>query len=102
MAARDFDRLRDCARGPIKCPRCRAIAGSTIVLIGGDRRELGFSAVTQNSMDAVSDRDFACELLSALAILGMHLSRLSEDVVLWCSAEFGFLGSVTATPPAPA
>jgi argininosuccinate lyase len=42
-------------------------------------------------MDAVSDRDFACELLSALAILGMHLSRLSEDVVLWTSAEFGYL-----------
>jgi argininosuccinate lyase len=54
-------------------------------------RELGFSAVAQNSIDAVSDRDFACELLSALAILGMHLSRLSEDVVLWSSAEFGYL-----------
>ena len=93
MAARDFDRLRDCARRSDQMPLgAGAIAGSTIVL---DReaiaRELGFSAVTQNSMDAVSDRDFACELLSALAILGMHLSRLSEDVVLWCSAEFGFL-----------
>jgi argininosuccinate lyase len=69
-----------------------AIAGSTIVV---DRaaiaRELGFSAVTQNSMDAVSDRDFGCELLGALAILGMHLSRLSEDVILWASAEFGFI-----------
>ena len=54
-------------------------------------RELGFSAVAQNSIDAVSDRDFACELLAALAILGMHLSRLSEDVVLWSSAEFGYL-----------
>jgi argininosuccinate lyase len=54
-------------------------------------RELGFSAVAQNSIDAVSDRDFACELLSALAILGMHLSRLSEDVVLWSSTEFGYL-----------
>ena len=42
-------------------------------------------------MDAVADRDFACELLAALAILGMHLSRLSEDTILWASAEFGFL-----------
>ncbi|MGC3990800.1 MAG: argininosuccinate lyase [Chthoniobacteraceae bacterium] len=52
---------------------------------------LDFPAITQNSMDAVSDRDFACELLSALAILGMHLSRLSEDVILWSSSEFGFV-----------
>jgi len=93
MAARDCDRLRDCARRLDQMPLgSGAIAGSTIVL---DReavaRELGFSAVTQNSMDAVSDRDFACELLAALAILGMHLSRLSEDVILWTSAEFGFL-----------
>jgi len=69
-----------------------AIAGSTIVL---DREflaaELGFDGVTQNSMDAVSDRDFACELLAAIAICGVHLSRLSEDVILWASAEFGFL-----------
>ncbi len=93
MAARDSDRLRDCARRLDQMPLgAGAIAGSTIVL---DREaiaaELGFSSVTQNSMDAVSDRDFACELLAALAILGMHLSRLSEDVVLWSSAEFGYL-----------
>jgi argininosuccinate lyase len=93
MAARDSDRLRDCARRFDQMPLgAGAIAGSTIVL---DREaiaaELGFSSVTQNSMDAVSDRDFACELLAALAILGMHLSRLSEDVVLWSSAEFGYL-----------
>jgi len=56
----------------------------------GSARELGFARVTQNSLDAVSDRDFALELLSALAILGMHLSRLSEDVVLWTTTEFGF------------
>ena len=93
MAARDSDRLSDCATRLDQMPLgAGAIAGSTIVL---DReaiaRELGFSAVAQNSIDAVSDRDFACELLSALAILGMHLSRLSEDVVLWSSAEFGYL-----------
>jgi argininosuccinate lyase len=93
MAARDSDRLKDCARRFDQMPLgSGAIAGSRIVL---DRQaiaaELGFSSVTQNSMDAVSDRDFACELLSALAILGMHLSRLSEDVVLWSSTEFGYL-----------
>jgi len=69
-----------------------AIAGSTIVL---DRelvaRLLDFPEVTQNSMDAVSDRDFAVEVLAALALSAVHLSRLSEDVILWCSAEFGFL-----------
>ncbi len=85
MAARDAERLKDCARRFDEMPLgSGAIAGSTIVL---DREaiaaELGFSSVTQNSMDAVSDRDFACELLAALAILGMHLSRLSEDVILW-------------------
>jgi argininosuccinate lyase len=93
MAARDCDRLRDCAKRLDQMPLgSGAIAGSTIIL---DReavaQELGFSAVTQNSMDAVSDRDFACELLSVLAVLGMHLSRLSEDVILWTSAEFGYL-----------
>ena len=94
MAARDCDRLKDCAkRAGSKCRLdSGAIAGSTIVL---DREamagELGFSTVTQNSMDAVSDRDFACELLAALAILGMHLSRLGEDFILWSSAEFGFI-----------
>jgi argininosuccinate lyase len=69
-----------------------AIAGSTIIL---DRalvaRELGFAAITRNSMDAVSDRDFACELLAAIAITGMHLSRLSEDLILWASSEFAFI-----------
>jgi argininosuccinate lyase len=69
-----------------------AIAGSTILL---DREliaeSLEFPAVTQNSMDAVSDRDFAIELLSAIAIAAMHLSRLSEDIILWATSEFHFL-----------
>lgn len=93
MLARDVGRLTDCAARMDELPLgSGAIAGSTIVL---NReliaQELGFSRVTQNSMDAVSDRDFACELLSSLAILGMHLSRLSEDIILWASEEFGFL-----------
>ena len=93
MLERDSGRVADCAGRMDAMPLgSGAIAGSTLVL---DReaiaRELGFSRVTANSMDAVADRDFACELLAALAILGMHISRLSEDVILWASAEFGFL-----------
>ncbi|MFA7345032.1 MAG: argininosuccinate lyase [Terrimicrobiaceae bacterium] len=93
MLERDFGRVTDCAKRMDAMPLgSGAIAGSTLLL---DREaiagELGFSRVTSNSMDAVADRDFACELLAALAILGMHVSRLSEDVILWASAEFGFL-----------
>jgi argininosuccinate lyase len=93
MLDRDYGRIADALRRMNKCPLgSGAIAGSTIVL---DREsvaaELGFDAPTTNSMDAVADRDFACEILSAIAIAGMHLSRLGEDVILWCSAEFGFL-----------
>ena len=93
MLERDRGRLADARRRLNVLPLgSGAIAGSTIAL---DRelvaRELGFPAVTQNSMDAVSDRDFAVELLGALALVAMHLSRLSEDVILWASSEFGFV-----------
>jgi argininosuccinate lyase len=92
MLERDHGRLEDTAERMNELPLgSGALAASTLVL---DReavaRDLGFSRVTQNSLDGVSDRDFAIELLAALAILGMHLSRLSEDVVLWTTAEFGF------------
>ncbi|NBS51166.1 MAG: argininosuccinate lyase [Spartobacteria bacterium] len=79
MLDRDAGRLSDAAKRMDSMP------------LGSGARELGFSKVSTNSMDAVADRDFACELLAALAILGMHISRLSEDVILWASAEFGFL-----------
>lgn len=93
MLERDAGRLADAGRRADVLPLgSGALAGSTIAL---DRaflaRQLGFRAVSQNSMDAVSDRDFACEFLSACAITGMHLSRLCEDTVLWVSSEFGFL-----------
>jgi argininosuccinate lyase len=93
MLERDAGRLADAARRAEVMPLgSGAIAGSTIPL---DRAaiaaDLGFAALSQNSMDAVSDRDFACEFLAACAICGMHLSRLCEDTVLWASAEFGFL-----------
>ncbi len=93
MFDRDHGRLLDARRRINVMPLgSGAIAGSTILL---DRelvaRELGFPAVTQNSMDAVSDRDFAVELLAALALVAVHLSRLSEDVILWASSEFKFI-----------
>ncbi len=93
MLERDAGRVADCARRMDSMPLgSGAIAGSTLLLNReAVAAELGFSRVTTNSMDAVADRDFACELLAALAILGMHISRLSEDVILWASAEFGFL-----------
>ena len=93
MLSRDAARLADARKRIDIMPLgSGAIAGSTIIL---DRehvaQQLGFAGVTQNSMDAVSDRDFAAEVLFAIALCGVHLSRLSEDVILWCSAEFGFV-----------
>ncbi|MCB1065138.1 MAG: argininosuccinate lyase [Verrucomicrobiae bacterium] len=93
MLDRDAARLRDCYQRINVMPLgSGALAGSTIVL---DRKlvaeKLEFPAITQNSMDAVSDRDFIAELLFVLALIGTHLSRLSEDVILWASAEFGFI-----------
>ena len=68
------------------------LAGSTIILVREFvTQQLGFDGVTQNSMDAISDRDFVAELLFAISLVGVHLSRLSEDVILWASAEFGFV-----------
>ncbi len=55
-------------------------------------QDLGFAAVFDNSLDAVSDRDFVAEALFVLTLIGLHLSRLGEEIVLWSSAEFGFLG----------
>ncbi len=93
MLDRDASRLTDASKRMDACPLgSGAIAGSTILLNReAVASELGFSKVTTNSMDAVADRDFACEVLADIAILGMHISRLSEDVILWASAEFGFI-----------
>jgi len=93
MFDRDTGRLEDAGRRLNVLPLgSGALAGSTIPLdrdfVAG---QLGFDGVSQNSMDAVSDRDFMAEILFALALLGVHLSRLSEDVILWASAEFGFV-----------
>ena len=93
MLDRDAERLADCAkRINVLVLGSGAIAGTTLPI----QREkvcelLKFSRVSRNSMDAVADRDFAIELLSALAIFAMHTSRLSEDLILWCSQEFDFV-----------
>ena len=93
MLLRDLDRLADCrARMNYSPIGCCALAGTTYPT---DRhfeaRSLGFDGICQNSLDGVSDRDFAVELLSALSILMMHLSRFSEEIILWCSWEFKFI-----------
>jgi argininosuccinate lyase len=89
---RDAERVQSAAARANVCPLgSGALAGSAFPL---DRnalaRELGFAAITANSLDAVSDRDFALEYLFALTVLATHLSRLSEDLILFASAEFGF------------
>ncbi len=93
MFERDAGRIADCRKRMNVLPLgSGAIAGSTISLNRETiARLLDFPALTQNSMDAVSDRDFAVELLSAIALVAMHLSRLSEDVILWASSEFHFV-----------
>ena len=99
MLERDRLRLSDCLERTNVCPLgSGAIAGSTLPL---DRefvaKQLGFvdhkgrPRVTQNSMDAVSDRDFVIEFCAVAALLAVHLSRLAEDVILWSSAEFNFI-----------
>ena len=90
---RDHGRILDCARRADVLPLgSGAMAGSTIVL---DReaiaRDLGFAKVSQNSLDAVGDRDFVAEFLFGLAMIGMHLSRFSEELILWSTSEFGFI-----------
>ena len=91
--ARDVDRLlatRD--RADVSPLGAGALAGSSLPLDpAGIAADLGFAAAFDNSLDAVSDRDFVAEALFDLALLGVHLSRIGEEVVLWSSEEFGFL-----------
>jgi len=91
--ARDVDRLLDAARRADVSPLgAGALAGSSLPLDPqGVAEELGFAGRFENSLDVVSDRDFVVEGLFALALLGVHLSRVGEEVVLWSTEEFGFL-----------
>ncbi len=93
MLLRDLDRLADCRKRMNVSPiGCCALAGTTY---DTDRRfearQLGFDSVAMNSIDGVSDRDFCVELMSGLSMLMMHLSRFSEELILWSSWEFQFI-----------
>ncbi len=93
MLVRDLDRLSDCRRRMNQSPiGCCALAGTTYET---DRyfeaAELGFDGICLNSLDGVSDRDFCVEMMSAIAIAMMHLSRFSEEIILWSSWEFKFV-----------
>ena len=91
--SRDLDRLLDAIdRADVSPLGAGALAGSSLPLDpAGNADDLGFAAVFQNSLDVTSDRDFVAEALFVLALLGVHLSRIGEEVVLWSSSEFGFL-----------
>ena len=93
MLDRDHGRLRDCAERMNVMPLgAAALAGTTFPI---DRdltaRLLGFDRPAENSLDAVSDRDFAIEFAAAASIMMMHLSRMSEELIIWSSAQFGFI-----------
>jgi len=93
MLQRDRERLADCRKRVNVMPLgAAALAGTTYPI---DRSEtarlLGFDAITENSLDAVSDRDFAIEFTSVAALMLMHMSRFSEELILWSAAQFGFI-----------
>jgi len=93
MLARDVERMIDCRRRVNRLPLgAAALAGTSYPI---DRQfvadQLGFEAVCENSLDAVSDRDFAIEFTAAAALVMTHLSRLSEELILWMSPRFGFI-----------
>jgi argininosuccinate lyase len=93
MFLRDLERLRQSAERASVCPLGSGALSGTVYRVDREAlaRDLGFSAVSENSMDAVADRDFVLDFLYAAAVLMMHLSRLSEDLILYSSSEFGFV-----------
>jgi len=93
MFGRDMGRLKDCRARLNECPLGAAALAGTSFPIDRARtaRTLGFDRPTANSLDSVADRDFALEYLAALSIAAVHLSRLAEEIVLWCSDGFRFI-----------
>ena len=93
MFLRDADRLADCRKRLNLCPLgSGAVAGATLPLDRGFMaEELEFTGPTANSMDATSDRDFVVEFVNALSLLGLHLSRWAEEMIIFSSQEFGFV-----------
>ena len=93
MFGRDLSRIRDCVERMDECPLgAAALAGTGFDI---DRHmtsdELGFRQPTRNSLDSVSDRDFALEFLSTASICATHLSRIAEEMVIWSTPQFGFI-----------
>ena len=93
MLARDVERLHDARKRTNRLPLGSAALAGTSFAIDRDRvaRELGFDSVSTNSLDAVSDRDFAIEFTAAAALSMVHLSRFAEELVLWSTPRFGFV-----------
>ncbi|MDD5330524.1 MAG: argininosuccinate lyase [Sulfuricella sp.] len=93
MLKRDGERMRDCRKRINRLPLGAAALAGTSYPIDRERvaRELGFDGVCENSLDAVSDRDFAIEFTAAAALVMTHLSRLSEELILWMSPRVGFI-----------
>ena len=92
-SARDRGRFADARRRLNECPLGAAALAGTSFPIDRDRtaEALGFDRPTANSLDSVADRDFVLEMLAAASICAVHLSRFAEELVLWCSAQFGFI-----------
>jgi argininosuccinate lyase len=93
MFARDIDRLKDCYKRTDVMPLGSGALAGTTFPIDRDfvRAQLGFASISANSLDGVSDRDFAVEFCAAASLIMMHLSRFSEEIVLWSSHEFHFI-----------
>jgi len=93
MIGRDRSRIKDCRARLNECPLGAAALAGTSFPIDRDQTAaaLGFDRPTQNSLDSVSDRDFALEYLSVLSILAVHLSRMAEEIVLWTSVQFAYM-----------
>jgi len=102
MLQRDYSRLLDCRKRMNYLPLgAAALAGTTYPIDRAYTAQLlGFDAPTENSLDSVSDRDFAIEFASFAAILMMHMSRFSEELVLWTSSQFSFIDCQIASAPA--
>jgi len=93
MLSRDADRFADCRKRVNRLPLGAAALAGTSFPIDRERvaRELGFDAICENSLDAVSDRDFAIEFAAAAALILVHLSRLSEELIVWMSPRYRFI-----------
>ena len=93
MFRRDVTRLEDCLERMDECPLGAGALATSTYPVNRERTAqlLGFKKPTENSLDSVSDRDYAIEFLSACSLLMMHLSRFSEEIILWCSWEFKFV-----------